>query len=165
MNISNDIQLASYMEEIARRVISKVTKEVLAEFKSQYIEKLAYAQSPRKYIRTWEFRNAWIWSDIEKNANEISTKMLYDWISMPTHNPEKLIHSGVGEWEGEDSRESLAEYLDVKMPKKERGILLFGDRTGRYWQTFMSDYVNSGKLDMVIKKHAKASGLEVSVSY
>lgn len=163
------------MVKIAELVIRETTKEVLKDFKEDYIQKYVYDDhEPNKVYHNpkgQEFKNAWEWEDIKKSANTISSTMFYNWkkMSLNTHAFESGefggvgigIHgSEVGGWDT-DERSYLAETLNKSGFSS--GLWVSVDRKeGQYWNRFISEYVQSGKLKRVIDKHAKANGLTIS---
>lgn len=165
MDIENPNQINKIIEGIARKVISDATEEILSDFKREYVEKHAYVVgSPKVYPRGFEFRDAWIWDEIKRNADTLTTMMFNDWSGMQTPSPRgksPFIHttftSSGTRW-ADDSRKYLAEALDKMNPS----IWLTGNRTGGYWDKFKSGYVNSGKMKRVIDKHARKHGLETT---
>jgi len=172
-------QIQAEMEKIAELVIRETTKEVLEDFKEDYIQKYVYDDhEPNKVYsnpKGQEFKNAWEWEDIKKSANTISSTMFYNWKKMSNiphyftgsdysgfgGGVEIGIHgSNVGRWDS-DERPYLAETLNKSGFSS--GLWVSVERKeGQYWNRFISDYVQSGKLKRVIDKHAKKHGLTIS---
>lgn len=161
------------MEKIVELVIREVTKEVLKDFKDDYIQKYVYDDHEANTVyanpKGQEFKEAWEWEDIKKSASTISSTMFYNWKKMST-NPNAFtngkdgfsigIHgSNVGSWDS-DERPYLAETLNKSGFSS--GLWVSVDRKeGQYWNRFISDYVQSGKLKRVVDKYAKTHGLSL----
>ena len=72
-NISSLAELEKEIEAAARRVMDGASEDILERFKAEYVTKFAYAKgNPHKYPRSFDFREAWIWSNIKKSAKTLS---------------------------------------------------------------------------------------------
>jgi len=121
------------------------------------------------YPRTFDFRDSWVWSDIEKQSDTLTMKMFNDWEKMsapssrgtPPFRHTTFTSSGTI-W-ADDSRPYLAATLD-REPIAPGAAWLTGDRIGGYWTKFISEVYKSGEVKKIIDKHAKAHGLIVTSS-
>ena len=163
--ISSVAELEKVIEDAARRTMEDSAKEILKLFKEKYVEKFAYVNGkPVKYPRAFEFRDAWIWGDIEKHATVLSMEMFNDWARMSKPSPRgkspfrhtTFTSSSTG-WP-DDSRPQMASYLN----NLNTSVWLTGNRAGGYWTKFIQSELDSGGLKRIIDKHARKYGFNPS---
>lgn len=161
--VTNSSQITKILEDATRRLMEGASKEILERFKT-YVEKYAYIDgTPVSYPRGFEFRDAWTWSDIKKSAKSLTMEMFNDWAEMQMSSPRgkpPFIHTTFAKnssWPS-DSRPYMASYLE----NLNKDVFLTGGRKGKYWSTFVKKELDSGKLQKIINKHAKANGFAVS---
>ena len=168
MDIGNASELDALMRKIARELLEAVAKEVLEDFK-EYVQRYVYDvnKDPIEYQRTMEFKEAWGFSEILSFADYLETTMKIDPFSMSSH---ATTYNGV------DVRESLAAILnndtdgfDYNGDGRYHGAGRYDSshwasrKSGApYWDIFWSEYVEGGKLDFVVGKHARGLGLTVA---
>ena len=158
--VSNKIQLEALLESQARKVMEGATKDILAKFKLNYVTKYAYAKGqPKQYPRTFDFREAWVWSKIKESSWGISMEMFNNFQLMQSpssRGKEPFRHTTFAtnsKWVS-DSRPHMASYLE----NLNTDIFLTGNRSGGYWSKFVTKELEGRGLLKIIKKHAKANG-------
>lgn len=160
-NILNEKQLLKIMEEKATKALNNITEEVLELFKTEYIDKYVYnSHGPNKVYHdgssqpTGEFREAWQWADLKKATNSLVTYMWY--------NPGKLSFDVDSFKHGsiygtpEDARASLMDILNKQGYSS--SLFLSVSRSVAYFDQFIIDLFDNGKLDQIIAKHFKKEG-------
>lgn len=162
------------MIRIVTQVIEATTKEVLDRFKKEYIQKYVYdAHEPTVYYNPdseGRFYDAWEWTAIERSATKISSEMFMNPSSMNhemtvegftnTENYSIGIHGSRG-FGNTDARESMDIILNETDSSKASPLWLTVVRPIGYWDIFISDFVNGGKLKQVVDKYSVMYGLTV----
>jgi hypothetical protein len=178
--VSTTVELQNLMAKIVRDVIEQVSDQVLDDFKKDYIDKYVYGWgTPLWYKRTYEFRDeAWDWDAIKQSATEVTRMMYFDGNKMPTHTSDLYTAykgSKIGQHGSEippysqDAREYMASILDVD--RNTSTLLKLGATKGSkdyvrpyrdksYWEEFISDYVNGGKLKSLLDKTFASYGIK-----
>lgn len=157
------------MTQVAERVIRQATKEILKEFKEEYIAGV-YKKDPVVYRNDGiGFSDAWEWEDIQKNASSISSKMFYNskkTQSIPDAFDEmdNLPYRGYGihgslHWETSDVTDIMPEIMNEDGKKSSHPMTF--DRPYKYWDKFINEYVNGGKLRSLMNRIAKENGLDL----
>lgn len=164
MVINNPQQLQSAMERAVRRMLDSASKEILEEFKEEYIQKYVYDSHGKNKVyqnpNGQEFKESWEWTGIQKLSDELVTTMWYNYSKMST-NPGAFglvgIHGSNVEGWSPDERPYLAETLDKTGYSSSLWVSV--KRPVAYWQKFIQDMFNAGKLQKILEKHARANGL------
>lgn len=162
-------QIQKEMEKIAELVIIDSTKEILEIFKEDYI-KGVYKNNPSVYSNDGvKFFDAWEWENITKMASAISTTMFYNdkkTSSVPNafDDMDDLPYYGYGihgseHWRTSDVRDLMPAIMNEDA-KSSHPITY--DRPYKYWDKFISEFVNGGKLKSLVDKNAKKHGLTIS---
>lgn len=106
------------MEVIAATIIRNVSKRVLELLQDNIKEYVYNSHGPNSvYLNgskkpSYEFLNAWKWDDIEKNIQGVTRRLFYNWQGMGVDEG-GYKHSSVSEYWPIDTREYLADYLNV----------------------------------------------------
>lgn len=114
MPITNDIEMATMLSNIASKVIEKVSKDMLFILK-EYINDETYDPLPNAYYYngsgkpTFQFREAFEFTQIENKIKQVVTELFYNWQEM-SYDPDTFLHGSP--WNG-DMRQQLADILNV----------------------------------------------------
>ena len=168
-------QIQREMELIAVKLFQNVSEKILMDFQG-YV-KGVYKKKPTVYSNPGtKMFEAWEWDEIKRNATEISRKMVYnpDLLQsksvVPSFNDNPAsrysdfgIH-GSKHWDGtEDVRDIMPDIMN-----SEPGEAYWSthpmtyQRPYKFWDKFIQDYVNGGKLKNVIDKEARNLGLTIT---
>jgi len=156
--ITNELELAAALNEIATEVMPKVQENISKEL-DENIYKLVYALDyfPNHYYLdktgqpSWQFRYAFKWGDNPISNLGVSKILYYDWQSL-TFEPSIFLH---GSPQGGDARENLADILNVE--GYDRG--LFGGKLrGRFWDNTLNDLL-SGTIQNWFRDEFKKFGI------
>lgn len=161
-------QIQKEMEKIAELVIRRTTEEILNRFVEDYV-KGVYKNNPSVYSNGGtKFFEAWEWEEIKKSATQISSTMFYNdkkTESIPNafDDMENLPYYGFGihgseHWKTDDVRELMPAIMNEDI-KSTHPITY--DRPYKYWDKFISDFVNGGKLKSLVNRIAKENGLTI----
>jgi len=149
--ITNDLELTAMMSTIASDVIKKVSKGVLSTLQ-EHIWEDTYGKLPNAWyydysgIPTFQFKNAFQFTEVEQKINEIVSELFYNWQSMD-YDLEKFLH---GSPETGDMREKLADILNVS------GISGFSNKNREpYWDNFIGDMFDRGGLEKLFDVYMK----------
>ena len=153
MDISNDAQLRALFFDLAEEALSRVSYEVYKIFIDEYILGMAYISNPQQYQRTWEFMEAWDFTDIKRTINSVVTELWYDPSKMRTFNPEKFQH-GSKYSSPPDIRDNLPSILEGRRSR----LWISVDREKKFWQEFEKTFITSGRLSALMDKHMKPLG-------
>jgi len=153
VDIKNDSQLKSVMEKLAAEALDDASDEILKIFKDKYIMGYAYIDSPKKYLRTFEFREAWDFTALKKQANTLFKELWYNPSEMKTFDPDRYIH-GSKFSSPPDVRDNLPAILEGKRSS----LWLSVDRKGKFWQEFLKGMFDSGELNRIMTKHFSKRG-------
>jgi len=158
VDITNENQLLNLMRERTNLALTKASKEVLEIFKEKYIMEFAYIDDPKKYERTWEFKNAWTFTDVKEETLRLLTELWYDSSKIKTFDleadaPYKYIHG---------SQYSTPNYVGANLPAvlegKKSKLWLSVNRNVNFWEKFIEDMFSGGELDRILTKHFLAAG-------
>ncbi len=141
------------MEKLATEALKEASEEVIEIFKTKYIMGYAYIENPKQYRRTFEFREAWEFTDLKKQANYILTELWYNSSKLKTFDPENFIH-GSKYSSPQDVRDNLPAILEGKRSS----LWLSVDRKGKFWKEFIKAMFDSGELDKILTKHFSKRG-------
>ncbi len=163
--INTQKDLDALQSEIMEKLLIAVSKDILSDF-LEFVKDYAYADNPVMYRsggpETGEFYQSWTWSDVEKKMGEMVITMFSDKTKLSKGNRESPYrHSSIVPSWPEDTVDELERYLD-RTPISSHWIT--GDRPGGYWKVFNKEYIDGGKLDALISKHARRLGLKVYAS-
>jgi hypothetical protein len=148
------------MEERAGKAIEKSAEEILRLFRKDYILKFAYIKSPKKYGRTMEFYNAWLFSRLKKEATRLSTELFYNADTVKSFfpdadAPDKYIHG---------SKYSSPNFVGANLPAilegKQSGLWLSVNRDVKFWERFIQDMFSGGQLGRILEKHFLSEGFK-----
>ena len=157
--ISSVAELEKVIEEAARRTMEGASKDILTLFKKNYVTEYAYVKgAPVKYPQTFDFRESWIWSDIEKHASTLSIEMFSDWTKMKppsSRGKTPFRHTTFEKSRWVDDARPFMDAILNDLPNS----WLTGDRIGGYWTKFVEKELNAGKLKKIIDRHARRNGL------
>jgi hypothetical protein len=161
--IINDAQLNGILEGVARDLLLRVSKEILDDFKRDFIEKQIYDVNPSPTVyknpsSSAQFRNIWGWSEVEKLADSLFMEMKGDYTKLNSI-ADLYVHSSYSPF-GADT----TTYLEKLLNQSGRTSHEWSRDSRPYWDNFLSEYVSGGKMKRVIDKHAKAFGFVVPVS-
>jgi hypothetical protein len=149
------------MEQKAREALDGTSKEILETFQNEYIKKFVYdshggnVDYHNKTRRpTYEFLNAWQFTEIRKQVDTLVTEMWYNpgrlEFDMNTFKHGSLYSSPP------DVRASLMEILDKAGYSS--SLWLSVSRSTPYWQQFLEDAFSGGLLERILMKHFKDKG-------
>jgi hypothetical protein len=160
MDIFNDVQLQQILEQKARNVLEKSSKEILKMFKDEYVQKYVYDShgDNKEYSETLEFKESWVFTNIEKKANELVTTMFSN-PALMSFNPTEYSTVGThGSTFGNpnDVRPYLSEILDKNLSSS---LYVSVFRSTRYWNKFLEDHIYGDGLRNIFNKHCLAEGL------
>lgn len=158
-NIINQSQLQSAMEIATNNALQAITKEVLGIFIDEYIVKLVYQSHGGNVVYhngtkdpTFQFLEAWDWTPIKKAINTISTELWFNPANMD-FDMDTFLH-GSKYSSPVDVRDNLPAILEGRKSR----LWLSVYRPERFWQKFIEDMFNGGKLESIITKHFVANG-------
>lgn len=107
MIFANKQQLNDFLKTRLKVAVDNLVQDIYTELLTFIQEDIYLAYNPKKYERTFEFRDkAWNKS-VKEVANEIVGEVFYDGMNM-SYNPSKFQHGNAFE----DRRERLAEILN-----------------------------------------------------
>ena len=159
--IKNESELLSVMEEAAREALEAVTEEVLRLFKSAYIRKYVYGSHGKNIVYydgsrkpTYEFEDAWVWTEIKKQLKSLVTTMWYDPSNMKFHMNTFLHGSKYST--PPDVRDNLPAILEGK----QSSLWLSVYRPIKFYEKFIEDMFDKGELEKIIIKHFEANGFK-----
>jgi hypothetical protein len=158
VKITSENQLQAELEKIITKVIENVSLRVTLALTTR-INRDVYTTQNDWYLNggkrpSFEFRDvAWKWKNVQKNVNELTKEMFYDWQAMST-DPEGWKHySNVkGPYQG-DSRPYLAAILNELHDDPYTSSMMWGpDRhfshaRRKYWDNFLEDLFDNKKLE------------------
>jgi hypothetical protein len=152
--VSNASEVYKILESLARELLERVSKEVLEDFLRDYIEKQVYGvNSPTVYKNDGvKFKDIWDFSQVQKLSNSLQTEMKGDW-SLLESIDDLFIHSSYTPF-GKDSRPFLERVLN----RSGKTSHPWSRDSKPYWDNFKREYVQGGRLQRVIDKHAKSLG-------
>lgn len=153
MEIKNDNDLKALMEKLAGEALEDASEEVLSIFKNKYIMGYAYIENAKQYSRTFEFREAWDFTALKKQANTLFKELWYNPSEMKTFDPDRFIH-GSKYSSPPDVRDNLPAILEGKRSS----LWLSVDRKGKFWQEFLKGMFDSGELNRIMTKHFSKRG-------
>lgn len=160
MDIISEQQLNQILEQKIRSVLKNASKEILEEFKQNYIIPYVYKNhgENKEYEPTMEFENSWEWTNIEKKAGELVSEM---WSNPGKMNFNPTAYSDVGEHgstfgKPNDVRMYMDEILNKDLSSSLHTSVY---RPEQYWDEFLSQFVEGGKLQALINKHCLSEGL------
>ncbi len=154
--IKSQQEILSIMKSKTKAAIEGATEEILQIFKESYLKEFAYVDTPKQYERTYEFLNAWEFSEILERTTTLVTQLAYHPEKMSTFNPHKFQH-GSKYSKPNDIREILPAILEGK----QSSLWISVSRPVKFWDRFISDMVKGGKLDTILSKHFKQNGFFV----
>jgi len=159
-DIRSEADLQTIMERAARNAINSATKEILSLFREEYIMKYVYqSHDPNKRYHadtrkpTYEFKNAWDWTGIEKRINMLVTELWYNSSNMDYS--EKTMKHGSKYSSPNDVTGNLADILN------KRGLsssLWLSVNREPYWDIFIEKVFSGGELDRILSRHFAANG-------
>jgi len=153
MEIKNEQDLKKMMEKLAGEALEDASDEVLEIFKRDYIMGYAYIDNPKEYRRTFEFKEAWNFTDLKKQANTILKELWYDPAKLKTFDPDRFIH-GSKYSSPNDIRDNLPAILEGK----QSSLWLSVPRKGKFWEEFIQEMFSKGELDKILTKHFSKRG-------
>lgn len=140
-NIKNESDLKRVMERIATKIINNVSKKILKLLQDNIKEYTYGSHAPNSvYLNgskkpSGEFLKAWDWKPIEKNVNGLVRNLYYNWQSMSVDEG-GYKHSSVSDLWPIDTREQLADYLNVY--GKDSSLWISVDRQP-YWSITIAE--------------------------
>jgi hypothetical protein len=162
MDIKNEQELNQLVEKLAREAIESITIEVLNLFKT-YVYKHVYTSHGSNAIYhdgsglpTYEFMEAWQWSEIRKQLDVISTQMWF--------NPGRMdfdmdtFKHGSKYSTPPDARASLMDILNKTGYSS--SLWLSVSRKVAYWDEFISDMFDRGELGKIVTRHFLSKGFQ-----
>ena len=153
MEIKNEQDLKKMMEKLAGEALEDASEEVLEIFKRDYIMGYAYIDNPKEYRRTFEFKEAWDFTALKKQANTILKELWYDPTKLKTFDPDRFIH-GSKYSSPNDIRDNLPAILEGKRSS----LWLSVPRKGKFWEEFIQEMFSKGELDKILTKHFSKRG-------
>jgi hypothetical protein len=149
------------MQEKAMRAIEDATKEILKEFRENYIRKFVY-EGHKSNVRyhndtkkpTYQFLNAWKWTEIKRATNSLVTELFYN-PDMLGFDSSTFLHGSIYS-RPNDVRETLMDILNKS--GRSSSLWLSVSRNTPYWDRFLEDMFNGGKLERILTKHFKNLG-------
>ncbi len=153
MEIKNEQDLKKVMEKLAGEALEDASDEVLEIFKRNYIMGYAYIDNPKQYERTFEFKEAWDFTALKKQANTILKELWYDPTKLKTFDPDRFIH-GSKYSSPNDIRDNLPAILEGK----QSSLWLSVPRKGKFWEEFIQEMFSKGELDKILTKHFSKRG-------
>lgn len=164
MDIASEQGLAAAIEILVKEALEDITKEVLDQFKKNYIRKYVYSSpdshSPNKLYHggtgtpTFEFEKAWDWTPVKKQLKSLVTEMWFN-PSRMTFNSDSFRHGSIYS-RPEDVRASLMDILNKDGYSS--SLWLSVKRKEAYWDKFLEDMIDDGQLGKIIEKHFVAKG-------
>ena len=152
--IRNDADLEKLLEELIGEALDDTAEEVLELFLTKYIDKFAYIKNPKEYSRTLEFRNSWEFSDLKRVAMSLSRELWFNPANMKTFNPKKFQH-GSKYSSPNDIRDNLPAILEGKRSS----LWISVERKVKFWEKFVEDMIDRGKLERIITRHLSKRGI------
>ena len=153
--------LLRIMRQKAVKALEKITKEVIEIFKKDYVMAMVYnSHLPNvKYYNntrmpTYEFLDAWDWSQIKDEVTRLSTEMWFDSNKLG-FNSNAFLH-GSRYSTPEDVRENLMDILNKRGYSSSLWISV--KRPKAYWDEFIKAMFNKGDLEKIITKHFISEG-------
>jgi len=153
MEIKNEQDLKSLMEKLAGEALEDASDEILEIFKRDYVMGYAYIDNPQQYERTFEFKEAWNFTDLKKQVNTLLKELWYNPAEMKTFDPDRFIH-GSKYSSPNDIRDNLPAILEGK----QSSLWLSVPRKGKFWEEFMKEMFSKGELDKILTKHFSKRG-------
>lgn len=149
MSIKNNAELVKAFSGTIREIVRKVVLEMLKELEED-IDKYTYGQLPNAYYYdgtgypTFQFLDAFTFTNIEQKLNSFISELYYNWQSMDYDGATGL-HGNP--YDG-DLRERLADILntdyDLNKPRKP------------YWDIFITDMFDGGGIEKLFDKYTKS---------
>lgn len=141
--------------------LEAITEEVLDLFRKEYIRKYVYNSHGSNVdyhagsgVPTYEFENAWDWTPIRRQVNSLVTELWYN-PSRLTFDADTFKHGSIYS-RPEDVRASLMDILNKTGYSS--SLWLSVSRDTAYWEQFLIDMFDSGKLGQIINKHVTSKG-------
>lgn len=163
-DIRNEAQLLGILETVIREVLEATADEVLEIFKRDYITKYVYeSHMPNvKYHNktrkpTYEFRDAWDWTEIKKTLMTLSREMWFD-PSKLSFDESTFLH-GSRYSTPEDVRENLMDILNKTGRSSRLWLSSTAIRPIAYWNKFLDDFISGGQLERILSKHFALRGI------
>lgn len=153
MEIKNEQDLKRVMEKLAGEALEDASEEVLEIFKRDYIMGYAYIDNPQQYSRTFEFKNAWNFTDLKKQVNTLLKELWYNPAELKTFDPDNFVH-GSKYSSPSDIRDNLPSILEGK----QSSLWLSVPRKGKFWEEFINEMFSKGELDRILTKHFSKRG-------
>jgi hypothetical protein len=149
------------VEKLATEALEAASEEILEIFKRKYVEKYIYNSHGKNSIYhagsgkpSYEFRDAWRFTELRKQLNIISTELWYNpgrlEFDMDTFKHGSLYSTPP------DSRASLMDILNKSGYSS--SLWLSVSRSVPYWDKFLEDAFSGGLLNKVITKHFTSRG-------
>ena len=146
--IKNDEELLKVFSGTIREIIRRVVLDILYVLQD-YIIEYTYGELPN-YIYynktgypTYQFLDAFTFSNIKQKLNNFISKLYYDWQTMD-YDPDTLLH---GDRESGDLRQELADILntdiDLNKPRSP------------YWDIFIADMFDKHGIENLFDKYTK----------
>lgn len=146
------------METLAEQALEKAADRILTEFQRDYIAKYVYTNSPQMYQRTYDFLRAWDWTPIKRELKSISKTMWYNPGKVDT-NIDKYQHGSIYSTPP-SVISSLMEILDKKGRSSSLWLSNGVNRKEAYWQKFIEDFVEGGRMNKILTEEFKKVGLK-----
>jgi hypothetical protein len=163
-DIRNQTELNLLLEKIAEEAIEATADEVLEIFRRDYILKYVYeSHMPNQVYHnktrkaTFEFRDAWEWTMLKKVANTLMKELWYNPATLG-HDITTYLH-GSKYSSPEDVRENLMDILNKTGRSSRLWLSSTAVRPVAYWDKFLSDMVDSGKLKTILDKQFSNRGV------
>lgn len=148
---------------MVRKAIEQTTEKVLDLFQKKYLMKFAYyagGNNTRYHDETgeptWEFYKAWDWTPIRKKINSLVTELWYD-SSDVNYEPVGFAHGSKY-----SNPHDVSENLPAILEGKQSRLWMSVPRRGKFWQEFIADMFDGGKLDKMLRAELKAAGLTIT---
>jgi hypothetical protein len=149
MAIKNNAELLKAFSGIIREIVKKVILDMLYKLQDD-IDEYTYGQLPNiDYYNgsgypTYQFKDAFIFNDVEQKLNNFVSELYYNWQSMD-YDANTYLHGNP--YDG-DLRQQLADILntdsDINKPRKP------------YWDIFITDMFDKGGIEKLFDKYTKS---------
>lgn len=155
--IKNDEDLLKVFSGTIREIVRRVVLDMLYVLED-YIVEYTYGELPNHVYYnktgypTYQFLDAFTFSNINQKLNKFISKLYYDWQSMD-YDPNTLLH---GDPESGDLRQELADILntdsDLDKPRKP------------YWDIFITEMFDKHGIENLFDKYTKSEFGKIGIS-
>jgi uncharacterized phage-associated protein len=161
MDIRSEQELIAIMEQKAGEAMEAAADEIHELFQREYVLKHVYDSHGGNMVYhagmgqpTLEFMEAWVWTPLRKEASRLVKEMWYNPSTM-SFNIDTFLH-GSKYSRPENVKASLMDILNKKGYSSSLWLSVY--RPIAYWDKFISDMFDNGKLERILSKHFLEKG-------